>query len=70
VCDHKGAAARREEISAGDASTVAFLTAGVLVAGGAALWWAAPRGTPKPAALRVVPALGPAGASLRLREDW
>jgi hypothetical protein len=51
VCDHKGAAARREEIAAGNASTIAFVVGGALAATGAVLWLTSPRVTVAPGAV-------------------
>jgi hypothetical protein len=68
VCNHQGAAARRDEISAGDASTVAFVTGGVLAAAGVVGWLTEPRHTER-AALRVevTPNAAPGGAGLSAR---
>ncbi len=43
VCDDEGLGLRKDAISAGNVSTVAFVVGGVLVAGGAALWFTAPK---------------------------
>ncbi len=42
VCDPVATAERRDAIDAGNVSTVAFAAAGVLLAGGVALWWTDP----------------------------
>jgi hypothetical protein len=42
VCDAQGVALRKDAVSAGNVSTVAFIVGGVAVAGGAVLWFTAP----------------------------
>lgn len=43
VCDDVGLGLRRDAISAGNVSTIAFVAGGVLLAGGAVLWFTAPK---------------------------
>lgn len=70
VCDHAGAADRRDAIAAGDASTIAFVTGGVLLAGGAALWLTRPRGDSGGASVGLAPSFTTSGASLRFQGEW
>ncbi|MGO8991945.1 MAG: hypothetical protein ACLQVI_01355 [Polyangiaceae bacterium] len=60
ACDETGLALRGNAESAATASTVAFVVAGVAVAGGAALWFTAPRRE----SARVGLAPGPGGVTL------
>jgi serine/threonine-protein kinase len=46
TCDAAGLQLRRDAISAGNLSTVGFAVGGVLLAGGAVLWFTAPRASP------------------------
>ncbi len=46
VCDDVGLGLRRDAIAAGNVSTIAFAFGGVLLAGGAVLWFTAPKATP------------------------
>ena len=56
-------------VAAGNVSTVTFLLGGALVAGGAVLWFMAPKAAP-PSALRVVPVVGASNAGLVLAGGW
>jgi hypothetical protein len=68
LCGHQGAAARRDEIGAGDASTAAFVVGGVLAAAGVVLWATEPRHTsPASSALVVTPAPARDGGGLSAR---
>lgn len=64
TCDDEGLGLRKDAISAGNVSTIAFIAGGVLVAGGAALWFTAPK---RPSGLRA--AVVPHGAGLGLRVE-
>ncbi|HEY4120241.1 MAG TPA: hypothetical protein VGM56_20390 [Byssovorax sp.] len=56
-CDPQGVSTRNDARSLGDVATVLFVGGGVLVAGGAVLWFTAPSSKPAPAVgLRVGPA--------------
>jgi hypothetical protein len=70
VCNHAGAADRRDAIAAGNASTIAFVTGGVLLGGGAWLWLTAPRGSSSSTGIGIAPAVATNGASLRLEGTW
>jgi hypothetical protein len=59
VCDAQGARVRRDALTAGDESTVAFIVGGALVATGVVLWvLGPPSNEPRGTALRIAPALG------------
>lgn len=64
TCDDEGLGLRRDAISTGNVSTIAFIAGGVLVAGGAALWLTAPK---RPGGMRA--AIVPRGAGLGLRVE-
>ena len=69
VCNHQGAADRRDAISAGNASTVTLATGGVLLAGGIALWATSrKRAAPALGMITLAPEAG--GAVLRLQGGW
>jgi hypothetical protein len=70
VCDHAGAADRRDAVSAGNVSTMAFVTGGVLLGGGALLWLTAPRASASSTGIGIAPAVATNGASLRLEGTW
>jgi len=67
-CDALGVALRSDAIYAGTASTIAFVAAGAMVAGGAVLYFAAPRGGKSTKAARV--GLMGSGAGLSLEAAW
>jgi hypothetical protein len=62
TCDAMGVSLRKDAVSAGNRSTVAFIAGGVAIAGGAVLWFTAPSSH-----LQVGPAVGAGayGAALR-----
>ena len=65
VCDAQGARVRRDALTAGDESTVAFIIGGALVATGVVLWVLAPSPKqPHTASLRIVPAVGSQSAGV------
>jgi len=70
VCDHAGAADRRDAIAAGNASTIALVTGGLLLGGGAWLWLTAPRASSSSTGIGIAPAVATSGASLRLEGTW
>ena len=69
VCDHEGAAARRDAIAAGNVSTAAVVGGGALLAGGAALWLTARPRSSGAVGVGVGGTPG-AGASLRVDGSW
>jgi hypothetical protein len=69
-CDHAGAADRRDAIAAGNASTIAFVTGGLLIGGGALLWLTAPGASASSGSIGVTPSVSTNGASLGLRGAW
>jgi hypothetical protein len=58
-CDATGVSLRKDAVSAGNISTVAFIAGGVLAAGGAALFFLAPSHS-----VQVAPAVGAAGGGV------
>jgi hypothetical protein len=72
VCDETGTVVRRDAIQAGNASTVTFAAAGVLLAGGIVLYVVSEPRAPVPAAasaaLRIAPA--PGGGGLDFTGVW
>jgi hypothetical protein len=71
TCTPPGAAVRNDARSAGDTATIFAVAAGVLIAGGGAMWLFAPAPEPKTAgALRLVPAVGMQGADVTLKGTW
>jgi hypothetical protein len=69
VCDHQGAAARRDAIDAGNTSTTLLVAGGALLAGGAVLWATAPRAESTPAtSLVLMPSTG--GAAVGVTGRW
>jgi hypothetical protein len=71
-CPPDAAETRRAAASAGNISTIAFIAGGVALAGGAVLYFTAPRqpAEPKPRAASASLALAPGGASLALGTEW
>jgi hypothetical protein len=59
-----------QAVSAGNASTVAFLVGGALVAGGAVLWFVAPKSGAPMARLGLSPSVGAAGAGATFAGEW
>ncbi len=66
TCDAEGKQLRDDARSAGNLSTVAFVAGGVLMAGGAVLWFTAPSGS----SLQVSPAVGSGSYGANLRAVW
>ncbi len=65
VCDPQGVALRKDAVSAGNRSTIAFVVGGVAVAGGAVLWFTAPSNH-----VQVGPAIGSGSYGAALRGAW
>lgn len=61
LCSAAGVDAGESAIRNGNVSTVGFIAGGVLLAGGAVLWFTAPKGN-----VAITPAVGPGAASLGL----
>jgi serine/threonine-protein kinase len=59
-----------QAVAAGNASTVAFVLGGALIAGGAVLWLVAPQPASSSVALRVVPAVGSSAAGAMVAGAW
>ena len=59
-----------QAVAAGNASTVAFVLGGALIAGGAVLWLVAPQPASSSVALRVAPAVGPSAAGAMVAGAW
>lgn len=70
TCNHAGAADRRDAVAAGNASTVAFVTGGVLLGAGALLWLTAPRGPASSGGIGLAPSVAANGGALRLEGTW
>lgn len=66
TCDGVGLAARKDAISAGNVSTIAFVAGGVLLAGGAVLWFTAPKASASRASRTARAGLVPYGAGAGL----
>ena len=66
TCDAAGKQLRDDARSAGNLSTVGFVAGGVLLAGGAALWFTAPSAS----SVQVGPAVGSGGYGASLRGVW
>jgi len=67
VCQPAAVPLHDQAVSAGNASTVAFVLGGLLAAGGGVLWFLAPRG---PASVAVAPAVGSSSAGATLAGTW
>lgn len=65
ICDMDGVTLRKDAVSAGNFSTIAFVAGGVAVAGGAILWFTAPSSH-----VQVAPAVGGGTYGASLRGAW
>jgi hypothetical protein len=70
VCVASAGPIHDQAVAAGNASTLAFVVGGVLIAGGAVLWFVAPRPGTAAARLRVAPAVGSSSAGAILAGEW
>jgi len=68
LCDATGVQARSDATSAATISTVAFVASGVLIAGGAVLFFTAPHASKVTA--HVAPSIGPRTAGLMFGASW
>ena len=66
LCNSTGAALRNDAVSAGNASTVAFVVGAAALAGGAVLWFTSPSPTPA----RVGASVGPGVGALVVGGAW
>jgi serine/threonine-protein kinase len=69
ICDQTGVQEHDDAASAATISTISMTAGLVLVAGGAVLWFTAPRAASK-TAIRVVPAVGPSSGGLTVSGLW
>jgi serine/threonine-protein kinase len=69
-CDGIGVGAREDAKSAALLSTVGFVLGGAALAGGVVLYLTVPKRGARPAALRVVPSVGPSSAALSFHGEW
>jgi len=70
VCAASAGPIHADAVAAGNASTVAFLVGGALVAGGVALWIVAPRPHSSTSRLGVGPAIGSSSAGAIVAGGW
>ncbi len=70
VCEPAAGPIHHDAVAAGDASTVAFVVGGALIAGGAVLWLVAPQASSPVARIRVAPTVGSTGAGAVLAGAW
>ncbi len=70
VCASSAGPIHDEAVAAGNASTVAFVLGGVLVAGGVVLWLVAPPSASPAARLRMAPTVGSSGAGAIVAGEW
>jgi hypothetical protein len=64
-CNQTGVGLRSDAVSAGNVSTIAFIAGGVLAAGGATLWFVAPK-----AHVQAAPSVGTNGGGLLVRGEF
>jgi serine/threonine-protein kinase len=69
ICDSMGVSEHGDAASAATISTIAMTAGLVLVAGGAVLWFTAPKDAPM-TAIRVVPAAGPSSGGMIVEGIW
>ncbi len=70
ACEPAAGPIHDDAVAAGDASTVAFLVGGALIAGGAVLWLVAPQASSPVARIRFAPSVGSSGAGAVLAGGW
>ncbi len=70
ICNSTGLTERSAAQSAATASTIGFVVGGAAIAGGALLYFLAPKVEPKAASARIVPLAGPGGAGLAVSGAW
>ena len=70
VCEPAAGPIHDDAVAAGDASTVAFVVGGALIAGGAVLWLVAPRASSPVSRIRLAPSVGSSGAGVVLAGGW
>jgi hypothetical protein len=70
VCAASAGPIHDDAVAAGNASTVAFVLGGALVAGGAVLWLVAPQPRSAAARLRVTPTAGSSSAGAVVAGEW
>ena len=70
VCARSAGPIHDDAVAAGNASTVAFVVGGALVASGAVLWLVAPQPATTAARLRVAPTVGSSSAGAVVAGEW
>ena len=70
VCEPPAGPIHDDAVAAGNASTVAFLVGGALVAGGVVLWFVAPQASSPVSRIRLAPSVGSSGAGAVIAGGW
>jgi hypothetical protein len=70
VCEPPAGPIHDDAVAAGNASTVAFLVGGALVAGGVVIWFVAPQASSPVARIRLTPSVGASGVGAVVAGGW